>query len=602
MNTQNYVAELSAALRAKKISASALANITKWLTEPEYASFQNDIINLIKAKDWAELDDAFFQVSPFGTAGRRGKMGVGPNRMNERTITEGAQGMAEYVKEKYHLPRIIAVIAYDTRHRSREFALATAEVFCAHGIETYVFSAPRATPELSFAIRALHAQTGVVISASHNPPEYNGFKAYNAEGYQYVHPEDERIMRKVGAVKKITTLPRKEAEAKKLLRFIDARIDAHYITAVLKQSPIKRTQNTKAFPLVFSALHGTAMSSLYPVLVQAGFPVKRVVEQCRPDPNFSTVDQHFPNPERVPVYDAALRTAQKYPRVQLLLVADPDADRLGAMYKDRSGKFIFLDGNQIGALITQFLATAARGAAAKRTRYIVKTTVTSDLITAIACAHAIQTIGYLPVGMKYIADTVHTLIARGESFLFGGEESHGFLIGEYCREKDAAAAGLLLAQYAAALNQEGKTLGDALDDLYRTYGYFCFMQRSISFSSAQGLQQMATALQRLKSNAFKKIGALTIHKKVDGAQGEAFDYARSKVVRTYPENSLVLLLDDSGGNRVTIRPSGTEPKMKIYVARFYSPAEVEQMGLDAAKLKAERNAEGLAQTIERLLV
>ena len=440
--------------RAGKLGAAAATALRRWMGDEAFAAHRAEIGALIDREAFDELQDAFGAVIPFGTGGRRGAMGPGPNRINERTIAESAHGLANYVlrsgaKGAAGGPARI-VIAYDTRRNSRAFAETAASVVAGNGMEALLFEGPRSTPELSFAVRHLGAAAGIVISASHNPPEDNGFKAYWSDGGQVVAPHDAAIIEEVVKVTTTPRLPLEEAARRGLYREIGREVDGAYLDYVAGLT----LGSSRDVRIVFTPLHGTGTTSVAPALREAGFgDVHPLPLQWEADPDFSGVPGRSPNPENPAALDAAVKLAESI-GADLVLGSDPDADRLGAVVR-HGGAWEFLTGNQIGVLLFEHIARslAASGTVPARAA-LLKTCVTSDLLDRIAAEHGIAVQGDYLVGFKYIAEAIGAM-PDPSAFVFGIEESHGYLRGAGVRDKDAAQAAVLLAERAAELKAEG---------------------------------------------------------------------------------------------------------------------------------------------------
>ncbi len=567
---QPILDKLSQARTSGKISEIAVANIRKWLTGKEYQEYWEAIASLVERERFTELEDNFYTIIPFGTGGRRGTCGVGPNRINARTIGESAQGLAAYI-EKFGAEAKArgVVIAYDTRLTSQEFSDVTASVLTGNGIKTYMFGSFRSTPELSFAVRELKTMAGVVISASHNPPSDNGFKVYWEDGGQIVAPHDTAIIQEVNAVTTLKTMDLADAARQGLLKKIDAEIDEPYIRAVVNLS-LSRNRNVK---IVYSPLHGTGQTSILPVLRAAGFEQLYLVEdQMSADGNFPNVPANFPNPELPAASERAMAFAREID-ADLGLTSDPDADRLGVFCKytnaDGNADWILLNGNQVGALLTDFiLSKLQEQGRLPQQGVVVKTLVTTDLVSRIAKSFGMATVSNLLVGFKYIAEIIRNL-PEGQEFLFGAEESLGYLRGTFVRDKDAASAAITIAEMAAELNAEGESLIDHLRKLYRKHGYFAELLKNMYVPGAEGTARVKKMMKVLREQPPLKLGDKRIIEVVDRQVGVAIAPETGKVIRQVEGtkgNVLVFLLSDDHHTRVTIRPSGTEPKIKYYGA------------------------------------
>jgi phosphoglucomutase/phosphomannomutase len=583
------LAQLEAAAAAHKLSASAVENIRTWLKEPYLSDYAPQVAEHLAAEKWKELEDAFWTTIPFGTGGRRGRMyPIGCNAINDRTIGESAQGLADYVKiqvaaDKQRKPDrgLSCAIAYDTRHRSRQFADLCSEIMDAAGFTVYFLDGYRSTPELSFAVRWKHCDCGIMITASHNPPSDNAVKVYGPSGGQYVPPHDADSIAEMERVTSIKRAPLSEARAAGQIIDCQEEVDAAFIKAVLTQS-VPGPRNLK---VLYSPLHGVGASSVYPVLDEAGFrDVEIFALHAEPNGDFPNVPNHVANPENAAVFDAIIARA-KQSGAELILATDPDGDRLGSAVRKSltaDAPWVTLTGNQLGALLVDFLLRTAQTAGRLTPQhYVVKTLVTTELIRRIADEYGVPTAGNLHVGFKWIGAEID---ARGpEHFVFAAEESYGFLIGTHVRDKDAAVASLITAEMAAKLKTEGKTLYERLDELYRLHGCFTEGQVSVQMPGEKGMENMQTLMTQLRTTPPETLGGLKVArvrdylhcqiltpKKVSGtvSPGAAPTLAWTAEPFDAPIGDLVFLDFEAPGNYVAIRPSGTEPKVKVYLFAY----------------------------------
>lgn len=568
---------LEAAAAAGQISPAAAANIRTWLTQPYLAEFAPQVAEHIAAGRWSALEDAFWTTIPFGTGGRRGRMyPIGCNAINERTIGESAQGLADYVKKQVagdggrtsDRP-LSCAIAYDTRHRSREFAELCSEIMAAAGFIVYFLDGYRSTPELSFAVRHQQCDCGIMITASHNPPSDNAVKVYGPSGGQYVPPHDADSIEQMRQVTWIKRMPFAEATAAGKVVFCQCEVDAAFIKAVLAQS-VPGPRNLK---ILYSPLHGVGASAVYPVLDEAGF---RDVEIFGPhaDPNgdFPNVPKHVANPENPAVFETMIDHAQKT-GVELILATDPDCDRLGCAGRqslDPTSPWATLTGNQLGALLTDYLLGNHKTAGTLTpNHYVVKTLVTTELTRRIADAYGVQTAGNLHVGFKWIGDEIDRRGPQG--FVFGTEESYGFLAGTHVRDKDAAVASLLTAELAARLKTEGKTLYQRLDELFRQYGCFTEGQVNIQMPGEKGMENTRALMASLRNTPPKSLGGLAVINVRDYLNNRETSTSGNVAPLNAPIGDLVILDLAAEGNYLAVRPSGTEPKVKIYLFAYDPP-------------------------------
>lgn len=561
---------LAQARQDGKISETAYQQAQKWLTSSDYADYQADILALIHAGNFTEIENSFYTIIPFGTGGRRGTCGVGPNRINTRTIGESAQGLAAYISRfGAAAKRRGAVIAYDSRNQSKAFAEYTAKVLAGNGVKAYLFSEFRATPELSFAVRELGAMAGVVISASHNPPSDNGFKAYWEDGGQVVPPHDTAIIEEVNRVAALHLMELDQAQPHGLFEYVAPAMDEKYWRCVLNLS-LTANRNVR---IVYTPLHGAGKTSILPVLQQAGFQDIHVVEeQMTPDGNFPHVKNHFPNPELPAAFEMAMALAHTVD-ADIGMASDPDADRLGVFFKhhDASGKvqWRLLNGNQVGVLLVDFiLRTLKTQAKLPAQGVVVKTLVTSDLTSVIAKDFGMLTVDDLLVGFKYIAEVILNL-PPDQEFVFGTEESLGYLRGTFARDKDAAIPALIIAELSAELKAQGKTLHDRLNDIYRKYGCFQEILKDVYVSGAEGVARVARMMEGLRKHPPLTLNGKRVIEVIDRKTGTVIAPETGKIIRQIrgaKGNVLVFILSEDAHTRVTIRPSGTEPKIKYYGA------------------------------------
>ena len=549
----NMTTALDQAVADKKLSAAARQNIDQWLSGKKYAEYHDEITQLIEREEWQTLDDTFWQVIPFGTGGRRGTVGVGSNRINRVTMGESAQGFAEYVAQAIpNAKERGIVIACDTRLTSTEFSEYVATVFAANGFMVYLFESFRATPELSFAVRHLNTAAGVVVSASHNPASDNGFKAYWEDGGQIVPPHDTNIIDIASHVSEIKTTDYQAAVAEGQIKLIGTDVDQAYVKAVVNES----LSPERDVSIVYSPLHGTGQASVLPVLKAAGYSNVNTVEaQMTPDGNFPHVANNIPNPE-LPETAAEAIALAKEQQADFALTTDPDADRLGVLARTDAGEYDFLTGNQIAALIGyHVLSQLQKQGNLAPEQFLVKTIVTTDFIDAMATDFGVACENNILIGFKYVGELIKQREDDGtDTFVFGGEESHGILKGSYARDKDAAVAALLIAEQAAELKKQGKTLAWQLDELFRRYGIYWETLVSIFYEGAAGGTKMQTIMDGLRATPPTELGGLAVTSTID-----RLDEQHGMV-----GDVLIYNLSDDRQTRATIRPSGTEPKIKIY--------------------------------------
>ncbi|HZK56670.1 MAG TPA: phospho-sugar mutase [Clostridia bacterium] len=547
----------------------ALENYNNWLNEPYFDEATKQELWEIKDNK-KEIEDRFYKELEFGTAGLRGIIGAGTNRINKYMVRKTAQGLASYIKTKgEEAKKRGVVIAYDCRRMSREFAEESARVFAGNGIKAYLFKDLRSTPELSFAIRYLNCISGVVVTASHNPPEYNGYKVYWEDGAQIATDKAKAITNSIASIddfENVKILDKEEAKDKGLLTYLGEQVDDAYIKEVKKQSLRGETikEVTDDFRVVLTPLHGTGRVPVKRVLKEIGFNNIFVVpEQEMPDSEFSTVE--YPNPEDKKAFKLAIELAKKKD-AHLIMGTDPDCDRVGAIVKDRDGEYIRLTGNQIGALLVNYiLETLDEKGMLPQNGVIVKSIVTSEMGPNIAKHYNIETINTL-TGFKYIGEKIKQFEETGErTFLFGYEESFGYLAGTHARDKDAVVGSMLICEMAAYYHSMKMNLYDAMMELYRKYGYFLEDLISITLEGKDGLRKMRDIMEYFRVNTLKTMGDKKVLYTEDyESQKRIYLHNNGKVeeIKLPKSNVIKFILEDECW--VCLRPSGTEPKLKIY--------------------------------------
>ena len=475
------------------VSEQAEANIVKWLTQSKYADYADELSQMIQESRWQELEDAFFKDIEFGTGGRRGTTGVGSNRINRVTIGESAQALCRYAASiDDQAPQKGVVIACDTRLSSDELSRFTAQVCAANGFKVYIFDRFRATPELSFAVRHLGASVGVVISASHNPPADNGFKAYWSDGSQIVPPHDHGVINEASHGGDIQSVGYDEALHSGKIEIISDEVDQAYIQAVVDES---MTQY-RDVSIIYSPLHGAGQASVLPVLQKAGFEdINTVSQQMVPDGSFPTIPSGKPNPEEKSANDMAVQKMIDE-RADIAITNDPDADRIGVVVRQGS-RPIYLNGNQSAALVADFVLHHMSEKGLTSNHYIAKTIVTTDLLNALARSYGINIYDNMLIGFKYIGELIRNKENTNEKFVLGGEESYGLLKGTYARDKDGAVGALLLAEYAAELKSRHMTLFDRLMNLFCEHGIYSETLVNIQLPGSDGFNKMQSIMQNL---------------------------------------------------------------------------------------------------------
>lgn len=533
----------------------------KWLTD-EYDDDTKEKVRFLIENDENELIESFYKDLEFGTGGLRGIMGVGTNRMNKYTVGAATQGLANYINEKFsHIDKISVAIAYDCRNNSRKFAEIAANIFSSNNMIVYLFEDLRPTPELSFAIRHFQCQSGIVITASHNPKEYNGFKAYWNDGGQVVPPHDKNIIKEV---QKIVDIKEIKFEGKKenIIEIGDD-FDKLYIEKLksLSLSPdiIKKQKDLK---IVYTPIHGTGVKLVPDALRKYGFTyIYSVPEQDITDGNFPTVVS--PNPENAEALELALNKA-KAVDAELVLATDPDADRVGIAVKDLSGKYILLNGNQIASLLIYYIIRKKEenGVLAKN-NYIVKTIVTSELLFAIADKYKVEKYDTL-TGFKYIAELIKKY--EGDKlFIGGGEESYGYLFGEFVRDKDAVMSSALIAETAAWAKDCGKTLYELLIDIYVEFGFYKEALVNIVKKGKSGEEEIEKIMSDFRNNPPSKIAGSKVIEIRDYDLQQCENFVTETIEPANLPKSNVIQFITENGSKITVRPSGTEPKIKFYI-------------------------------------
>ena len=542
------------------IDEAILAKAQIWLNGNYDQDTKNEIENLINNKEYDALSDAFYKDLEFGTGGLRGIMGPGTNRVNKYTIGMATQGLCNHLKNKYGEEKISVAIAHDSRNNSDELSHVTRDVFTANGIKVYFFSEMRPTPQLSYAIRELGCKSGVMLTASHNPKEYNGYKAYGNDGCQVVTPEDVQI---IDEVKKIESVDQVKFQGKSdLVEMIDSSFDQKFFDAVLSQCLEKEIVKKQAdLKIVFTPIHGTGAVSVPPILKEMGFKnVITVDEQMIPDGNFPTVV--YPNPEETEAMTMALNKAKEVD-ADIVMATDPDADRVGIAVKNDKNEFVLLNGNQTAALIFEYaMASWKRNGKLNGNQYIVKTIVTSYLLDTIADSYGIKCYNTL-TGFKHMG-TVITRLENIEEFVVGGEESYGYLVGDHARDKDAIVSCCILAEMCAYYKEKGQSMFSALKRIHYQHGLFQEKLISIRKEGKSGADEIRIMMDGFRSNPPKSIAGGKVVRQKDFLERLDHDLVTGDSSKIDLPVSNVLQFITADGTRVSARPSGTEPKIKFY--------------------------------------
>ncbi|QMW00224.1 phospho-sugar mutase [Spirosoma foliorum] len=573
---------------ATALDSPTQQRVDKWLTGNYDAATKESIQHLIDSGNITELTDSFYRDLEFGTGGLRGILGVGSNRMNRYTVGAATQGLSNYINAAFPGEDISVAIAHDSRRMSPEFARLVADIFSANGIKVYLFSALRPTPELSFAIRQLGCQSGIVVTASHNPPEYNGYKVYWNDGGQVVAPHDKAI---IAEVNKITSVDDIKFEGiPERIHLIDEEIDAPYVERVksnaVNPDVIKRQANLN---IVYTPIHGTGITLVPRVLDALGFNNVHIVqEQATPDGNFPTVKS--PNPEERAAMQLALDLANSLD-ADLIMATDPDADRVGAGARNHHGEFELLNGNQMASLIIYYLLNAWKDAGKLTGKeFVAKTIVTTDLIDQMCKNYGVTCYNTL-TGFKYIAEVIRELEGK-EKFIGGGEESYGYLIGDFVRDKDAIASCAIIAELTAYAKDQGKSLFDMLMAMYQDNGFYYESLVSLTKKGKSGAEEIQQMMADFRANPPKSIAGSPVVRvddykaltRLDATTGTTSAIEAGKMGI---ESSNVLQFFTEDGTKVSARPSGTEPKIKFYVS-VREPLESKEAFDDTyAQLKAK---------------
>lgn len=539
--------------------------LNEWL-ESEFVSeeFKNELRNI---KDEKELEDRFYTELEFGTAGLRGVLGAGTNRMNIHTVGKAAEGLARYLVKNVENPS--CAIAYDSRIKSDEFAMVSALILASHGVKVYLYESLAPVPLLSFAVRYYGTSAGIVITASHNPQAYNGFKVYGSYGGQVTDEEAGKILKEMHAIEKfedVSSITEQEALDKNLLVYIGEEVMKAYMesikTLTVKKDMVK--ENAKNLKIIYTPIHGSGNIPVRRVLKELGYTVHVVKEQELPDGTFPTAP--YPNPENPQVFELALKLAEEV-QPDIIFGTDPDCDRVGVIVKDKEGNDQVLSGNQIGMLITYYLLTAMKEEnKIPSNGVVIKTIVSTESVRAITKDFGVELLDVL-TGFKYIGEKIEEYKETNEkTFLFGFEESFGYLAGTFVRDKDAVVASMILCEIATYYKTKGMTLYDALMEIYEKYGFYIEGIESFTRTGKDGQEQIRKCVEYFRNNTLEEVGGVKTVSKEDYKLKERVDLLTGeKTAITLPSSNVIkYTLED--GSWFVVRPSGTEPKMKAYVA------------------------------------
>ncbi len=542
------------------LSSEIQERINEWLS-PVFDSKTQQQIKTLLTSNIEEAEESFYKDLEFGTGGMRGIMGVGTNRINKYTLGKSTQGLSTYLNATFAGEQISTVIAYDCRNNSDTLAKTVAEIFAANGIKVYLFSSLRTTPELSFAVRYLNCQCGIVLTASHNPPEYNGYKVYWQDGGQLVPPEDEEI---VNLIAKTKYEDIKFEGNSKLIEFIDEKVDIPFEKASVENGSGLVSQEAKdALTIVFTSLHGTSIKSIPPVLEKAGYKnVHIVAEQAEPNGNFPTVKS--PNPEEPEALEMAIALANKV-EADILIGTDPDCDRLGIAVRDNNNQMTLLNGNQTMVVMVDFLLQQIKeGKGFEGNEFIASTIVSTPMLRTMANSYGV-TYKEVLTGFKWIAKLVHDF--KDLKFVGGGEESYGFMVGDFVRDKDAVTSTLLACEIAAYAKVNGTSFFKMLQGLYVKHGFFKEKLVSLVKKGISGAEEIKNLMIQLRKNPMETIGGSKVVCIEDYQSSELINLQNDKVIYTIDlPKSNVLIYYTEDGTKVAARPSGTEPKIKFYIS------------------------------------
>lgn len=546
----------------KELVQQVMSKAQAWLDGNYNEETKAEVRRMMNAEDKTELIESFYKDLEFGTGGLRGIMGAGSNRMNIYTVGGATQGLSNYLKREFaNLPQISVAIAHDCRNNSRLFAEISADIFSANGIKVYLFEDLRPTPELSFAIRHLGCQSGIVLTASHNPKEYNGYKAYWDDGAQIIAPHDVNI---ISEVERVTVDDIKFNGNKELIQIIGEDIDKIYLdkvkTILLSPESIKRHNDLK---IVYTPIHGTGIKLIPRCLQEIGFTnVSLVEEQTVISGNFPTVAS--PNPEEPAALDMAIQKA-KLIDADIVMASDPDADRMGMAVKNDKGEWILVNGNQTVLMYTYYIIRRRKELGLlKGNEYMVKTIVTSELVKTICDKNDVELFDCY-TGFKWIAAVVRELEGK-KQYIGGGEESYGYMPADFVRDKDAVASCALMAEMAAWAKDNGKTIFEMLQDIYLEYGYSKEKGISVVRKGKTGAEEIIAMMKNFRLNPPKEIAGSKVACIKDYKSQEMLEVATGNVTKMhFPASSNVLQYFTEDGTKVSVRPSGTEPKIKFYI-------------------------------------
>jgi phosphoglucomutase/phosphomannomutase len=584
------------AVQENKVTASAGKNIRSWLVEPRYSAYAPAVANAIEQSEWQQLDDVFWTIIPFGTGGRRGRMHpFGSNAINDRTIGESAQGLADYVREVVSSADLACGIAYDTRHNSRHFAELCAGIMVANGFKVYFLDDYRSTPELSYLVRYKKCDCGIMVTASHNPPSDNAVKVYWSTGGQLVPPHDQAVVDRVAEVDQIKQSNFQQGVAAGKIELCTDELDRALLAEHQKQS----FPGPRDLKILYSPLHGVGEFNVLAALQQAGFQQATVFELHRkPDGDFPNVPHHVSNPENAAVFDAMIVEANLHGN-DLCLATDPDCDRMGAAARlvPNSDQWATFNGNQLCVLLGDFVIGKHKQAGtADSDSFVVTTLVTTKMLSSIAAGYGVRCLDRNLVGFKWIADVMDR--EGADKFLYGTEESHGFLVGQYVRDKDGAVACMLMAECAAELKAKNKTLHQRLDELYLQHGHHADYVLNVQMEGSDGMKKMKSLMGSLRTQAPEQLGGNKVVATEDYMNDVRKTAAGQQTPLNGPKGDMLIFELAATGWRVAIRPSGTEPKIKCYIFVYTSPEQISDLA--QTKQTAQENIARLCTDLKQL--
>lgn len=592
---ESTLAKVSQAVSQGKITAGAETNIRSWLTESRYSAYAEDIAAHVAEEKWQKLDDVFWTIIPFGTGGRRGRMyPFGSNAINDRTIGESAQGLANYVKEHADGP-LSCGIAFDTRHRSTEFARLCAGVMAAAGFKVWFLDEIRSTPELSFLVRYKNCSCGIMVTASHNPPSDNAVKAYWSTGGQILPPHDKGVIDRVMSVDAIEVADFDEAVAAGKIEYCKDEVDAAFLAAVKAQG----FEGPRDVKIIYSPLHGVGGTAAIPAMELDGFQdIELFAPHAKPDGDFPNVPGNVSNPENPAVFDTMIERGKEI-GADIAMATDPDCDRVGCaapLTTDTAGEWATMNGNQIGALIGDFVFAKRKAAGTlSPEHYMVTTLVSSRLAGRIAESYGMKVYGNNLVGFKWIGGVMDEV--GPDEFVYGTEESHGYLIGQHARDKDAAVASMMLAELAADCKAKGQTIHQRLDELYMQHGYHAEALVTQQMEGSEGMALMQKLMSKFRTDPPTELAGIKVAAVRDYKANTVTAAGGSPEPLEGPTGDLVIMDLAESGNYVAARPSGTEPKVKFYMFTYQPAGEIES--LDATKSAMQQRLSAMAADLEK---